>query len=47
MRVEPPADPRAAGVRSLQRFMAVPSDDAEARAERRLLRRMDLKDALK
>jgi hypothetical protein len=47
MRVEPPADPRAAGVRSLQRFMALPGDDAEAKADRRLLRRMDIREALR
>jgi hypothetical protein len=47
MRVEPPVDPRAAGVRALQRFMELPGDDAEARADRRLLRRMDIREALK
>jgi hypothetical protein len=40
-------DPRAAGIRSLQRFMDLPGNDAEARAERQLLRRMDIREALR
>lgn len=35
-------DPRAEGVRSLRQYMPLPADDAEARIERRMLRRMDL-----
>lgn len=39
-------NPRAEGVRALQRFLPLPADDGEARAERRLLRRLDLRQAI-
>jgi len=35
-------DPRAAGVRSLRQYMPLPQDEAEAKIERQMLRRMDL-----
>jgi hypothetical protein len=40
-RIPPPPDPRAAGVLALRQFMPLPGDDAEARLERKLLRRID------
>jgi hypothetical protein len=46
-RLPPQPNPRAEGIRSLQRFMELPGDDAEAKADRRLLRRMDIQAALK
>jgi hypothetical protein len=47
MKLEPPPNPRAEGIRSLRHYMPLPSDDAEAKADRKLLHRIDLKDALK
>lgn len=46
MLIERP-EPRAEGVRALRQFMDLPPDDEEARVERRLLRRMDLAEAVK
>jgi hypothetical protein len=40
-------DPRAAGVLSLRHFMELPGDDAEAKADRKLLRRLDLDQAVR
>jgi hypothetical protein len=40
-------DPRADGVRALRQFIPLPGGDAEAREERCLLRRIDIKDAVR
>jgi hypothetical protein len=42
MTVETLPDPRAAGIRSLRQYMPLVREDEEAKAERRLIHRMDL-----
>lgn len=37
---------RTAGVRALHRFLALPVNDAEERAARKLLRRLDIREAI-
>jgi len=39
-------NPRAEGIRSLRQYMPLPEDDAEAKIERQMLRRMDLREAV-
>lgn len=46
-RVPLPPDPRSAGVRAMKRFVELPDGDAEAATDRRLLRRMDLAEAVR
>lgn len=45
-RIPGPVDSRAAGVATLARLIPMPND-AEAREERRLLRRMDIREAVR
>lgn len=45
--IDPPRDPRLAPFALLDRLMPVPEQDAEAKAERRLLHRADIKDAVR
>ena len=46
-RVLQPADPRLAPIERLGELAQSPSDDPEAQAERKLLRRLDLQDAVR
>ncbi len=40
----PPPDPRLAGVRALRRFLPLPGEDGEAKAEAKLLGEIDEQD---
>lgn len=40
-------NPRAAGIRALRKFVPLPSGDREAARERKLLRRIDIKEAVR
>jgi hypothetical protein len=47
MKAETPPDPRAAGIRSLRAYMPIPRADDEAKAERRLIHRLDLREQVR
>lgn len=47
MRISPQPDPRAAGIAMLDRLLPLPKADAEERAERKLIRRMDIREAVR
>lgn len=44
MRVSRPSDPRLAPLLFLRNVLRLPGDDAEGRAERKTLRRADIRD---
>jgi hypothetical protein len=47
MIIRAPANPRAAGIQALAQAMPLPAHDAEERADRKLLRRMDIAEAVR